>query len=118
VADGWFDLVMWLGTAGGIALLWSGVRGAGRLPSLRAVCGYLLVGWGAFNMVEGIVNHHLLELHHVRDLPTHMVFYDWAFLVISGALILFGLALRDGKSRVPVTLDERRSGRERRMAYR
>jgi uncharacterized membrane protein len=118
VADGWFHLAVWILTVAGIGLLWSGVRGAGRLPSARAVCGYALVGWGAFNLVEGIVNHHVLELHHVRDLPTHMVVYDWAFLILSGALILLGLALRDGKSRVPAPLAERRSGDERRMAYR
>jgi uncharacterized membrane protein len=28
--------------------------------------GGLLVGWGTFNVVEGIVDHHLLGLHHVK----------------------------------------------------
>jgi uncharacterized membrane protein len=87
------------------------------LPATRTLLGYMLVGWGGFNLVEGIVNHHILELHHVRDLPTHVAFYDWAFIVVSGALILVGLALRDGKDRVPAPVTERRSGRERRLAY-
>jgi hypothetical protein len=27
----------------------------------------LLIGWALFNMVEGIVDHHILTLHRVRD---------------------------------------------------
>jgi uncharacterized membrane protein len=77
----------------------------------------MLVGWGAFNVVEGIVDHHILELHHVRDLPTHIMFYDWAFLILSGALVLIGLAVRDGKDRVAAPLADRRGGRDGRLAY-
>jgi uncharacterized membrane protein len=62
----------------------------------------MLVGWGGFNVVEGIIDHHLLELHHVRDLPEHVPFYDWAFLAVGGVgFILLGLALRDGKRHAP-----------------
>jgi uncharacterized membrane protein len=97
-----------------VLVLWSAVRGPGRLPATRTLLAYMLVGWGAFNLVEGIVNHHVLGLHHVRDLPTHVMFYDWAFLIVSGALILIGLALRDARD--PVR-GERRTGRDRRLAY-
>ena len=76
----------------------------------------MLIGWGAFNVVEGLIDHHLLELHHVRDLPTHVAFYDWAFIILSGALVLFGIALRDGRHRVPAPMLERRDGRERRAS--
>jgi uncharacterized membrane protein len=107
----------WLLTLAGVAALWNGLRSPGRLPATRTLLGYMLVGWGGVKLVEGIVNHHLLELHQVRDLPPHVVFYDWAFIVLSGALILLGLALREGKDRVPAPLAERRSGHDRRLAY-
>jgi uncharacterized membrane protein len=48
----------------------------------------MLFGWGAFNLAEGIVDHHLLEIHHVRDMPVHVPLYDWIFLGIGGALFL------------------------------
>ena len=100
VADGWFHMATWVVTVAGISLLWSTVRGAGRLPSTRTFCGYLLVGWGAFNLVEGIINHHLLELHHVRDLPAHVALYDWLFLMVGGVgFIVAGLLMRDGLDR-------------------
>ena len=113
-ADGWFHLATWLVTFAGVMTLWSATRGPGPLPATRTLCGYMLVGWGAFNLVEGIVDHHLLELHHVRDLPTHMPVYDWLFLVLSIGLVALGLALRDGRSRA-LAMD-RRSGTERRLA--
>ena len=113
-ADGWFHLATWSVTVTGMFLLWSTVRGAGRLPSTRSFCGYLLAGWGAFNLVEGIIDHHVLELHHVRDLPSHVPLYDWLFLIIGGVgFILAGLLMRDGLGR-PGRLVERRSGLDRR----
>jgi uncharacterized membrane protein len=45
------------------------------------------MGWAGFNLVEGIIDHHLLNLHHVRDLPEHVPLYDWVFLLIGGVLL-------------------------------
>jgi uncharacterized membrane protein len=98
---------IWLLMLGGVILLWSTIRGAGRLPTTRSFCGYLLAGWGGFGLLEGIVNHHLLERHHLGLEPL----YDWLFLLFSAGLVLGGLALRDGLGR-PYT--ERRSGIDRR----
>ena len=114
-ADGWFHLATWIATVAGMFMLWSAVRGAGRLPSTRSFCGYLLIGWGAFNLVEGIVDHHVLQLHHVRDLPVHVPLYDWLFLAIGGiGFLLAGLALRDRADRPAPLASERRSGFDRR----
>jgi uncharacterized membrane protein len=116
LADGLFNLLLWAIALAGALVLWSGARASGPLPSTRAFCGYMVIGWGAFNLAEGALNHHIFELHHVRDLPTHMASYDWVFLIISVGFILLGLALRDGKYRVPAPHVEKRSGRDRRVA--
>ena len=119
VADGWFHLAMWAATLAGVLVLRSAVRGSGPIPSARGFIGYLLIGWGVFNLVEGVVNHHVLGLHHVRDLPAHVPLYDWAFLLIGGAgLIGLGLVLRE---RLPASARaeaERRSGLDRRLSAR
>jgi len=26
-----------------------------------------IIGWGLFNLVEGVVDHHILTIHHVRE---------------------------------------------------
>ena len=36
-------------------------------PSWSFHFGLVLAGWGIFNLLEGIVDHHLLGVHHVRD---------------------------------------------------
>lgn len=46
--------------------------------------GLLLLGWGVFNLVEGLLDHHLLSMHRVRDLPVHVPAYDLVFLGIGG----------------------------------
>ncbi len=51
------------------------------------------MGGGAFNLVEGIVDHHLLTVHHVRDDVANPALWDYGFLAVSAALLLIGLAL-------------------------
>ena len=84
--DGLFHLATWVITFVGIWMLW--LEGQASAPTPRLLVGQLLLGWGAFNLVEGVVDHHLLHLHHVRDLPTHHPAYDWAFLAIGGVLLI------------------------------
>ncbi|MEA2564681.1 MAG: hypothetical protein QOH06_6185 [Acidobacteriota bacterium] len=95
-ADGWFHAATWVITLAGILRLWSAAgEDSGELPSTRAFVGLLLLGWGGFNLVEGIIDHHLLELHHVRDVPRHLPAYDWTFLAVGGVgLLLLGWVLQ------------------------
>jgi uncharacterized membrane protein len=96
--DGQFHAATWLLTFIGTLMLWSDRQASA--PAFRILIGQLILGWGLFNLVEGIVDHHLLGLHHVRDIPVHVPAYDWWFLAIGGgALIAAGLWL----SRSPQT---------------
>lgn len=89
-ADGLFHAGVWIATLLGVGLLWRALNRPRATPaSGRAFCGALLVGWGLFNLVEGIVNHHLLGLHHVVERlgPSH---WDWLFLLASVGLVVGG----------------------------
>jgi uncharacterized membrane protein len=89
--DGLFHAAVWLLTLVGVYRLLSDARTGLVLPSARGLTGQLLLGWGWFNLVEGLIDHHLLGLHHVRDLPFHMPVYDWVFLLVGGlGFILLG----------------------------
>lgn len=89
--DGWFHAATLLLTLAGAYLLLRDARAGRRLPSTRGFTGQLLLGWGIFNLVEGVIDHHLLELHHVRDVPAHVPLYDWLFLALGGVgLIALG----------------------------
>jgi len=118
VADGWFHLATWLVTLAGVFLLRSAIRGAGPMPSTRGFSGYLLIGWGAFNLIEGVIDHHLLDLHHVRDLPAHVPLYDWLFLLLSVGVVILGFTLRDRLPPSAALEAERRSGLDRRENWR
>jgi uncharacterized membrane protein len=92
--DGMFHLAVWTCTVIGVYWLLADGRHLRPLPSPWRFTGLLILGWGLFNLVEGLIDHHLLELHHVRDLPYHVPMYDWLFLLIGGAgFILLGRLL-------------------------
>jgi uncharacterized membrane protein len=92
VADGLFHAGTWLAVVGGLLWLWRRARNGPRLWPWTALIGPLLAGWGLFNLSEGLLNHHLLDLHHVRSGP-HQTTFDLGFLVLGAALVLLGTAI-------------------------
>ncbi len=88
LADGLFHAAAWLAVLAGLWALWRETRD-GTPWSLRRLGGLMLAGWGAFNLVEGLVDHHLLGVHHVRPGPDQAA-YDIAFLVLGAALVAAG----------------------------
>lgn len=82
--DGWFHVATLVLTTIGVYWLLRDARARVGLPTAGAFTGLLLLGWGLFNLVEGVIDHHLLGLHHVRDLPVHVPLYDWLFLGLGG----------------------------------
>jgi uncharacterized membrane protein len=92
-ADGIFHAFVWAATAAGIALLWRALAGPHESrPSGRAFFGSMLAGWGLFNLVEGVIDHHLLGLHHVVE-RLGLSIWDWLFLAWSLVLIGAGRLL-------------------------
>ena len=97
--DGVFHAGAWVAVVVGLALLLGAVERGERLPNARAVWGRILLGAGAFNLVEGLVDHHLLRLHHVRDVPFPLP-YDLTFLIAGGVLLMalgWGMAREEGR---------------------
>jgi uncharacterized membrane protein len=76
----------------GVVLLWRALRRGDRLDG-RRFAGLLLMGWGVFNVVEGLVDHHLLSIHHVRDDVADPLWWDLGFLALGVALAGVGAAL-------------------------
>jgi uncharacterized membrane protein len=85
--DGYFHAFSWVVTLAGAWGLWGAGR-AGRVPSGRGFLGQLILGFGLFNLIEGVVDHHVLNTHHVVDLPRHVPVFDWVFLGAGGVLLL------------------------------
>jgi len=48
--------------------------------------------------VEGVVDHHLLQVHHVRDVVASPLPWDLGFLALGAALVTIGFGLfRSGR---------------------
>ncbi len=86
--DGWFHAATLAITVVGTFMLLGAARRGALLPTPAQLFGQLLLGWGAFNLVEGLIDHHLLGIHHVRDMPAHVPMYDWVFLGVGGILFI------------------------------
>ena len=97
--DGLFHFATWVVSLVGLGLLAFGdvpLRAPGRA---RMLIGGMLAGWGGFNLVEGVVDHQLLNLHHVRPGPDEAL-YDLSFLAWGAAMLIVGVWLyRAGRRR-------------------
>ena len=109
--DGIFHVGVWMLTAVGLSVLWR----AGARPDVpwsgRTFVGALLGGWGLFNVVEGLIDHHLLGLHHVHEYAANVLLWDVAFLAFGVALLAGGWALVRSGMRAWVPRTTSRAGR-------
>ena len=94
LGDGLFHATAWIFTLTGLLVLWRVLSRPNGPWSTRTFVGLLLMGFGAFNLVEGIVDHHLLKLHHVRQDSDNQLAWDLAFLALGVALFAAGWALK------------------------
>jgi uncharacterized membrane protein len=102
--DGLFLSFSLIITIAGVVLLWHASSSNNKnslLSNKRSFIGLALIGFGGFNTIEGIINHLVLEMHHVIDVANPLVF-DLAFLVVGGLAFLAagGLLLRSGKAQL------------------
>jgi uncharacterized membrane protein len=94
LGDGLFHVVTWLFVLSGIGLLYSRVtRDHRRAWTSRGLWGWVLVGWGLFNLVEGLIDHEILGVHHVREGAHHLA-WDLGFLAFGAMLCVAGWAVQ------------------------
>ena len=90
--DGFFHVATWIATAVGLYLLHRAIRRGARYSG-RRLFGGMLLGWGIFNLVEGLIDHHILGLHHVREAAANPLAWDLGFLAFGALLVIAGYAL-------------------------
>ncbi|MDF5710083.1 MAG: DUF2243 domain-containing protein [Nostoc sp. S4] len=89
VWDGLFHAFDWVVTVVGIILLW---RAGGRddVPwSSQTFIGSILIGAGLFDLVEGVIDHQILGIHHVKPGPNQLA-WDIGFLAFGALLAVIG----------------------------
>ncbi|MCW7987405.1 membrane protein [Streptomyces platensis subsp. clarensis] len=94
--DGIFHTVCWISVLLGLAILYSRVtHNRLRVWTSRVLWGWMLVGWGLFNLVEGVLDHEILGIHHVYA-GDDQVWWDIGFLVLGALLVAGGYLLQRG----------------------
>jgi uncharacterized membrane protein len=90
--DGLFHAATYLFVLIGLVLLWRAAHRTHVRWSGKLLAGTLLMGFGLFNVVEALVNHHLLGLHHVNEtVPQEQwIYWDVGFLLWGAAMLLGG----------------------------
>ena len=91
--DGIFHAFCLMVTFAGIVLIWKLLWRKDIDRSGGLFVGGLLLGWGLFNIVEGVIDHHLLRLHNVREVTDNPELWNWGFLCISLLMCIAGYYL-------------------------
>jgi uncharacterized membrane protein len=90
--DGLFHVFTWIMTVIGLAMLWHAGERTDVPWSRKTFAGGLSLGWGLFNLIEGIIDHHILHIHHVTETSNHLT-WDLTFLASGALLIVVGLSV-------------------------
>ena len=104
VADGFFHALTWVVVVAGMFVTLNAWQRRKLAPPWRHHVGTLCIGWGAFNLAEGIIDHQILGIHHVRDDLGGPRSWDIGFLAFGTLLVLATVTLtRSGASVVTTT---------------
>ena len=98
--DGIFHSATYLFVVAALFVLWRTAKRKHLYWSTKLLAGSMLIGFGLFNTVEGLINHHLLGVHHVNELvpPDRWVYWDVGFILWGVTMIGVGWwLLRAGK---------------------
>lgn len=99
VWDGLFDVFDLIMTGIGLIFLWLAGERDDVIWSRRVFVGAILIGAGLFDFVEGIIDHQILGIHHVKP-GVNQLAWDLGFLGFAVFLMIIGaVILSDGKNR-------------------
>ncbi|WP_407123500.1 DUF2243 domain-containing protein [Bradyrhizobium sp. STM 3561] len=93
--DGIFHSAAYVFVLAGLYSLWQRSRGSEPRWTSGQCIGAVLLGWGIFNLVEGVVDHEILGLHRVNEAVPEgqRIFWDIGFLLWGAAMMVIGAAM-------------------------
>ena len=90
--DGLFHLTTYIFVLTGLIILWKRAQKTHVRWSGKLLIGTVLMGFGIFNLVEGIIDHEILGTHHVNETANraYWIYWDLGFLVWGAAMLIGG----------------------------
>jgi len=86
--DGIFHAGVWALTLAGLAMLWRAGSRRDVPWSGKTFVGALIMGWGLFNLIEGVIDYQLLGVHHVYEYTADKLPWDLGFIAVGGVAML------------------------------
>jgi uncharacterized membrane protein len=90
--DGIFHAFSWMVCAAGIWMLWKAGRN-GTMPARNVLLGAMLVGWGAFSAIDGVLLHLVAGLHHLYQRGDFELGSDLIYIAVSLLIAVAGVAI-------------------------
>lgn len=108
LADGAFHVLMYMVGLTGLYLLWRSRREFANGYADRTLLAQVLIGFGAWHIVDGILSHWILRIHWIKmDSDTPLVWDIFWFAFFGVAFVIWGLILKGktpkGGWRTPIT---------------
>lgn len=93
--DGIFHSSTYIFVVAGLFILWRHAHRRHLCWSNKLLTGTMLIGFGAFNLVEGVIDHHLLVVHRVNETVAeeYRIYWDIGFLAWGAAMSIIGWML-------------------------
>lgn len=105
--DGIFHSSTYMFVIAALFILWRTAHRSHLYWSNKLLAGTVLLGFGMFNVLEGLIDHHLLGIHHVNETVSldQRIVWDIAFLIWGVTMIIVGWTLwRSGRDEMRSTL--------------
>jgi uncharacterized membrane protein len=95
LADGVFHALMYVVAAIGLALLWRARQEFAAAGADRLLFANVLIGFGVWHIVDGILSHWILGIHRIRMDTASPHFWDLLWFVVFGIIpLLIGWLIR------------------------
>jgi uncharacterized membrane protein len=91
--DGIFHFFCLFVVLTGLFFLWKLFSRPDANKSGKLLIGGMILGWGLFNIVEGVIDHHLLRLHNVKETTSNPDFWNYGFIIVSLVMLIVGYVL-------------------------
>jgi uncharacterized membrane protein len=109
--DGLFHLFTYIFVLFGLIILWKRAHRTHVRWSGKLLTGTSLMGFGIFNVVEGMIDHHILRIHHVNETVSHDQWIIRISVSSFGCGMLLGcwFLLKTGEQQTPAVSAVRRA---------
>ena len=93
LTDGLFHVVMYVVAVAGLWLLWRTRAQLNSPGSGRRFLSTLFIGFGVWHLLDAVLNHWILGLHHIKENDANWLAWDLAFFTLGLVSVAFGLFL-------------------------